>query len=90
VAGSRPIALADGENVIGRDPTAAIFLNVAGVSRRHAQIVLDERGAVLEDLGSENGTRIEDTMVKGKVALRDNDQIHVGPVLVSYHTWVSP
>jgi DNA-binding winged helix-turn-helix (wHTH) protein len=89
VAGSRRIALTDGENVVGRDPTAAVLLDVAGVSRRHAQIVVGEGGAVLEDLGSKNGTTIGERLVEGKVALRDGDQIHVGPVLVIYHASAS-
>ena len=85
VTGGRRIALADGENVIGREPAAAILLDVAGVSRRHARIVVSERGAVLEDLGSKNGTRIGDTLVTGMVALHDGDAIHVGPVPIIYH-----
>jgi pSer/pThr/pTyr-binding forkhead associated (FHA) protein len=64
VAGSRRIALTDGENVIGRDPTSAVLLDVAGVSRRHVQIVVGDRGAVLEDLGSMNGTRIGEQLLK--------------------------
>ena len=39
VAGSRRIALRDGEHVIGRDPASAIWLDVAGVSRHHARMV---------------------------------------------------
>jgi DNA-binding winged helix-turn-helix (wHTH) protein len=89
VAGSRRIALTEGENVVGRDPTAAVLLDVAGVSRRHAQIVVGGGGAVLEDLGSKNGTTIGERLVEGKVALRDGDQIHVGPVLVIYHASAS-
>jgi DNA-binding winged helix-turn-helix (wHTH) protein len=89
VAGSRRIALADGQNLIGRDPTATVLLDVSGVSRRHAQIVVGERGVILEDLGSKNGTRIGETPVTGKVALHDGNQIHVGPVLVVYHASAS-
>ena len=48
-----------------------------------------QRGAVLEDLGSKNGTRIGDALVTGAVALHDGDAIHVGPVLVIYHASAS-
>jgi DNA-binding winged helix-turn-helix (wHTH) protein len=89
LAGTRRIALTEGENVIGRNPAAAVLLDVAGVSRRHARIVVGERGAVLEDLGSKNGTAIGETLVQGQVTLRDGDQIHVGPVLVIYHASAS-
>jgi DNA-binding winged helix-turn-helix (wHTH) protein len=89
LAGARRIALSAGENVIGRDPAAAVLLDVAGVSRRHARIVVSERGAVLEDLGSKNGTTIGDQPLTGRVALRDGDQIHVGPALVIFHASAS-
>jgi DNA-directed RNA polymerase specialized sigma24 family protein len=51
VAGDPRIALQKGDNLIGRDPAAAIVLDGAGVSRRHARVVVDEEGALLEDLG---------------------------------------
>ena len=89
VAGGRRIALAAGRNVIGRDPAATVLLDVPGVSRRHAQIVVDHRGAVLEDLDSKNGTRIGDALVTGATTLHDGDAIHVGPVLVIYHAAAS-
>ena len=89
VAGGRRIALAAGRNVIGRDPAATVLLDVPGVSRRHAQIVVDHRGAVLEDLDSKNGTRIGDALVTEATTLHDGDAIHVGPVLVVYHASAS-
>jgi DNA-binding winged helix-turn-helix (wHTH) protein len=85
VAGSRRIALRDGEHLIGRDPASAIWLDVAGVSRRHARIVVGDEGTHLEDLGSKNGTRVGDTPLARVVALHDGDQIHVGPILLVYH-----
>ena len=89
VTGGRRVALGEGENVIGRDPVATVLLDVAGVSRRHARIVVGERGAVLEDLDSKNGTKVRETPVTKKVVLRDGDQIHVGPVLIIYHASAS-
>ena len=56
IAGTLRFALQDGVNVIGRDPDAAVWVDAPGVSRRHAQIVLENRTASLEDLGSKNGT----------------------------------
>jgi len=89
VAGGRRIALAAGRNLIGRDPAATVLLDVPGVSRHHAQIVVDHRGAVLEDLDSKNGTRIGDALVTAATTLHDGDAIHVGPVLVIYHASAS-
>ena len=89
VVGGRRIALSAGENIIGRDPAATILIDVSGVSRRHAQIVVGERDAMLEDLGSKNGTRIGGNLVSERVTLHDGDTIHVGPVLVIYHASTS-
>jgi DNA-binding winged helix-turn-helix (wHTH) protein len=58
VAGGRNIPLGEGEHLIGRDPASAVWLDVAGVSRRHARIVIDRQGASIEDLGSKNGTTV--------------------------------
>ena len=48
--------LLEGENVIGRDPDAALWIDHASVSRRHARIVIGGGKATLEDLESKNGT----------------------------------
>jgi DNA-binding winged helix-turn-helix (wHTH) protein len=85
VMGRRHVPLWEGANLIGRDPTAAVVLDAKGVSRRHAQVVVGARGAVLEDLGSKNGTRVGDATVTESVALRDGDEIRIGPVVLVYH-----
>ena len=85
VAGGRRIPLQAGENLVGRDPASAICLDVAGVSRRHARIVVSDTDALVEDLGSKNGTAIGDDPLNGPRRLHDGDQLHVGPVVVIYH-----
>lgn len=82
----RTIALMPGENLIGRDPRAAVCLDYVGVSRRHARVTLTGDGATLEDLGSKNGTRVGDALVTAAVWLRDGDAIHVGPAVIVYRT----
>lgn len=84
VAGARRIPLHAGETMIGRDPQSPIFLDVSGVSRRHARIVVSEREAWLEDMGSKNGTAVGDELIDGPRVLRDGDQLHIGPVVVIY------
>jgi DNA-binding winged helix-turn-helix (wHTH) protein len=77
--GDREIALRPGENVIGRDDAAALWIDDALVSRRHARIVVDETGAVLEDLGSKNGTLLRGEMIRSPARLVDEDLITIGP-----------
>ena len=80
----RRIRLLDGENLIGRDPAARVWLDVSSVSRRHARIVVGEDGAVLEDVGSKNRTTVGDTVLSGRVSLRDGDRIAVGSSVLVY------
>src|SRR5262245_55452184 len=53
-------ALEPGETIIGRDPGAGLFIDHPSVSRRHARIFVTEGSAMLEDLGSKNGTRLDE------------------------------
>lgn len=52
--------LRPGSNVIGRDGTD-VLISDSRVSRRHAELVLGENGATIEDLGSTNGTSVGNT-----------------------------
>jgi pSer/pThr/pTyr-binding forkhead associated (FHA) protein len=49
------------------------------VSRRHARIVIDETGAVLEDLSSKNGTLLRGQRIRSPARLVDEDLITIGP-----------
>jgi DNA-binding winged helix-turn-helix (wHTH) protein len=85
VAAGRRIPLQEGENLIGRDPRSTICLDVAGVSRRHARIVVADGDVLLEDLGSKNGTSVGEEPLSGPTALRDGDRVDIGPIVIIYH-----
>jgi DNA-binding winged helix-turn-helix (wHTH) protein len=89
VVGSRRVPLTEGDNLIGRDPASTVCLDATGVSRRHARIVIGDNGAMLEDLGSKNGTSLADRSLTGKAALHDGDRIQVGPILLVFHASAS-
>ena len=80
----RRVGLFEGENIIGRDPEAQVWLDEAGVSRRHARITISGNDVHFEDLGSKNGTRIDGKMLKERVALRDGDRIGFGAITAVY------
>jgi len=82
----RHIRLEEGENVIGRDPSSRIWVDLATISRRHARILVRGEGALLEDLGSKNRTKVDETAVDGQVWLKDGDRIQVGSILVVYRS----
>ncbi len=72
------IELTGPEVVIGRSPDCQIAIEDPLVSRRHARILLSERGAALEDLGSRNGLALNGEAVRGAMALADGDRIRIG------------
>lgn len=70
---------------IGRAVENEVVIISKRVSREHARIWRDGRRIFLEDLGSTNGTYLNDERVLAPVALRDGDQILVGDVLFTFH-----
>ena len=72
------IPLAEGENLIGRDPEATVRIDIGGMSRRHAMIVVDGAYATLEDLDSKNGTYLRGRRVQKPTRLAHGDEIRIG------------
>ena len=75
----RAIALGPGEHVIGRDPDSAVWVDAPVVSRRHARIVIGAASVTIEDLGSHNGTYVNDERCDAPRPLAHGDRIRVGP-----------
>lgn len=72
--------------VIGRSPDADLFLDNPGVSREHLRLERARNGDyVLQDVGSANGTLLNDQPVTSK-RLLDNDVIQIGKfsLIISY------
>jgi len=91
VAKDRTFRLAEGENIVGRDPECEVWLDSDSVSRRHARIVVDsaERRVSLDDLVSKNGTDLRGSPVRERVGLSDGDEIVFGSVRVTLRSWSS-
>jgi len=82
--GGLEIPLEEGDNLIGRAREALIRIASPRVSRRHARITVSGMNAILEDLGSRNGTHLRGRKLERPAPLRDGDQICVGPVVLSF------
>jgi DNA-binding winged helix-turn-helix (wHTH) protein len=76
--GGERAPLKAGENVLGRDPAADVYVEAVGVSRRHAVIVVGDAEATLRDLSSKNGTFANGMRVTSPVRLADNTEIRLG------------
>lgn len=86
VRDDRVMLLQAGENVVGRDPGCAVWVDVPGVSRRHARIIVDD-AAVVEDLDSKNGTFVDGQPVRGARPLTDGAVVRFGPVEMRFRLW---
>lgn len=82
--GTREIALVEGENLLGRDPEATVWLDHVSVSRRHARVVVAGAQATLEDLGSKNGTFRDGDRATGSLRLADHDRLRLGSMELIY------
>ena len=65
------------EVTIGRDPNCEVFLNDRTVSRRHAHLSIQGGRAIIEDLGSLNGTWVDAAIVSSS-ELFNGSTIQIG------------
>jgi hypothetical protein len=69
--------------VVGRGSEADIVVDDTGVSRTHIKFEVTEYGTILTDLGSTNGTFVEDQRIK-EVTLLDGNAITIGRTTIMY------
>jgi pSer/pThr/pTyr-binding forkhead associated (FHA) protein len=67
---------------VGRAADADLVLADELVSRRHARVSQRGAGAVVEDLGSRNGTFVNGNQIHGPTRLVPGDQLQLGVTLV--------
>jgi len=75
----RTFALPAGIHRVGSSRQADLHLPVAGVSRRHARLVVQPGSLVVEDLGSTNGTRLDGKRVE-RAEVPIGSELRFGPV----------
>src|SRR5437870_4931121 len=68
--------------VIGRDPGADLVIPDSNVSLKHASLVLVDGGIAVEDLGSTNGTFVNDQQVTESHKLQPGDRIRLGTTVL--------
>jgi diguanylate cyclase (GGDEF)-like protein len=68
---------------VGRSNKCELSIDQESISRHHARFTYDGERHSVEDLGSTNGTFVNDQPVK-KSSLRDGDQVKVGRSILKY------
>ncbi|KAF0241434.1 MAG: FHA domain-containing [Planctomycetota bacterium] len=81
--GEGVVALPRRGTVIGRDAECGIVLEDVDVSRHHASIELREEAYILKDLGSRNGTTVNDRRVT-EAPLQSGDRIGIGRGILKF------
>jgi two-component system, NtrC family, response regulator HydG len=71
------ISMSDGPVLIGRQAGATLKIGNASVSRRHAVIERDGDRFIIADLGSRNGTFVNDVPVRRR-ELQHGDRVRIG------------
>src|ERR1041384_3019046 len=66
--------------LIGRSKECALRAGSEAISRRHCAIIHRESGWTVRDLGSRNGTQVNDERITKEVPLKDGDTLRVGPL----------
>jgi len=84
--GGEEFPIFEGENILGRDPSAPVQIDHATVSRRHASLTVKGETAVLEDLSSKNGTFLDSRKerITGPVVLEDGAVFILGDVRIVF------
>lgn len=67
-----------GATILGRSSDCHVTIEDPLVSRHHARIVLDGDRAVVYDLNSRNGVKVNGAPVKDPVELKDGDRLRIG------------
>lgn len=76
--------LAKESTVLGRELTAEICIGETHISRRHTEFKVTKDGIQVMDLGSTNGTYVNDQKVESPVTIKDGDLIRCGSTILKF------
>ncbi len=79
------IAVQGSEFLVGRAPECKLRPNSDMVSRRHCMITIVEGRVTIRDLGSRNGTIVNNKKIAGEHELRTGDKLKIGPLEFEVH-----
>lgn len=79
----RRVELSDRDLVIGRSSKADLQVDQDSVSRNHAALLHGKNGYILRDMGSTNGSYVNDQPIREQ-PLRDGDQIRIGRAIFKF------
>ena len=76
----------EGSIEIGREASNGLAIDDEQASRRHTRVTAEGDHALVEDLGSTNGTYLNGQPIEGQRTLRPGDRLRVGLTIVELRT----
>jgi pSer/pThr/pTyr-binding forkhead associated (FHA) protein len=76
----KEISITKNRFLIGRGQDCQLRPQTDMVSRRHCEIVIEGGKVQVKDLGSRNGTHVNDEMIEGPRELKMGDRLRIGPL----------
>ena len=80
-----PFELTESPVVVGRDESCELCVCEDSISRRHAEITFDEHNCFIQDLGSTNGTFVNELQVDS-ATLKSGDRVRFGNHIYKFIT----
>ena len=78
--GSQQVQLNRGRFVVGRHPECDVHMDARDVGRRHAYLEVREDKVTVEDLGTANGTFVNEQAVTGRAEVPDGSHLRFATV----------
>lgn len=76
----KKIVLPNREVFIGRDETSFIRMTSNEVSRQHCSLTPTDKGLLVRDLGSQNGTIVNNVRIEAETLMHPGDKLQIGPI----------
>ena len=76
----------EGESILGRSSRSLVAFDEKAVSQRHARLFHKVNSCVIDDLGSTNGTYVNDVRISSPLELRAGDVVRIGKTTLGFLT----
>ena len=78
--GAQTLTLPRGSFIVGRQKDSPVYIDLRDVGRKHATLTIGETAVTVEDMGSANGTFVDDVRVTNEVVVRDGGRVRFATV----------
>ena len=80
----RKFDLIKSHTIVGRSSKADIQIDQESISRHHAKLINRDGKVTIEDLGSTNGSYVNDEPVGGEFMMRNGDLVKIGRTIFKF------